>query len=189
MEKIPKDFTTTTKDWETAFFQKQEQELLEKIRETARQEEEQKTLSTQIGIADEKVVQDLMTVGIKADTVVVLYFIPLVMVAWADGEVQAGENQTILKVAEEKGIKQDSPAYGLLTEWLSRDPSSALFPAWKNYVQGLKESLDGATFETMKKDILEKCTAVAGAAGGILGMAKISGEEKQVIANLETAFG
>ena len=60
--------------------------------------------------------------------------------------------------------------------------------AWIHYMEGLCEKLTGEEKEAMKKEMLGSARAVAEASGGILGINKISREEKEALEKMEKVF-
>jgi hypothetical protein len=110
-------------------------------------------------------------------------------VAWADGSITREEKAAVLRAAEARGIKSGSIERGLLEEWLERKPSAELIDAWSHYIAGLCDKLTEDEKAAMKKEIVGGALAVAQASGGVLGINKISPEEKAVVTKMEKAFG
>jgi len=109
-------------------------------------------------------------------------------VAWADHAVHDDEHAAVLRAAEESGVAPGSPARQLLDEWLDERPSPALLEAWKSYVAALDGVLDAATRTALRDDLLRRARHVAEAAGGFLGMKKVSAGEQKMLDALEQAF-
>lgn len=57
-----------------------------------------------------------------------------------------------------------------------------------HYMEGLCEKLTKQEKIAMKKEIIGGARAVAEASGGLLGINKISKEEKKILDTMETAF-
>ena len=93
-----------------------------------------------------------------------------------------------LQTADKKGITSGSIEHNLLKEWLERKPPNKLMEAWIHYMEGLCEKLTGEEKEAMKKEMLGSARAVAEASGGILGINKISREEKEALEKMEKVF-
>jgi hypothetical protein len=64
-----------------------------------------------------------------------------------------------------------------------------LLNAWQHYVQGLCERISPQERDALKQELLRDAREAAEASGGFLGMGKISSQEKQVLAKLESSFG
>jgi hypothetical protein len=174
---------------EEEFFVRQNQELLQKLRDQKSREESKTQLSQYSGIRDEAVLEHLLNQNIQPSTMVALSLVPLVLTAWADGSMDPQERTAILQAMNEHGIDAHHPAHELLQSWLKEMPSSSLFETWRTYVRGLAHSMDPKAFDKLKIQIMQRTRAVAEAAGGLLGLgSKISTAEKEHLARLEAAF-
>ena len=173
---------------EESFFARQNEELLEKLRERDRQEQHKKALAAVSGIENEAVLDRLIELELCSETVAAAALVPLVEVAWADGEVQDKEREAILKAASESGIEDGSTSYQLLQNWLEQMPEAVLMEVWHDYIGALCAELDEAARDNLKKELLGRAVAVAEAAGGFLGLGKISAGEERVLKQLERAF-
>ena len=115
--------------------------------------------------------------------------IPLIEVAWADGKVNEGERDAVLKGAESYGLLKDQIGFSLLEQWLGHRPPAGLLESWIYYIRGLCPLLSGAEREILKADLTQRARAVAEATGGLIGKkSKISLREHDVLAKLESAF-
>lgn len=176
---------------EEAFFKKQHEAQLEKLRRKQEQAEAREALAAASGITDDPELLDrLAALGIHAETLAALTLIPLVEVAWADGKMEAREREAILKGAESSGIAPGSPSYGLLEIWTHDRPARELMDSWKAYIGALAAELSADQKWHLEERIVGRARAVAEAAGGFLGLGnKVSAEEERVLQELEAAFG
>ena len=166
---------------EEGFFAKVERERVERLRAEDERREARRSLGRKSGLDDESV-DFLLDVGIRAEVLAALDWIPLVEVAWSDGEVDVAEKGVLLAAAEEDEIAIDHPAHRLLRSWIEQRPGPALFDAWELHV-----SLAGRTLERRKK-ILDRAGNVAHASGGLLGIGRVSGAESEVLEIIEALF-
>ncbi len=174
---------------EDEFFARQSQDLMRKLKEEQLRMESFQQLALMSGIKDKDVLERLLNTGITASTLFALSYVPLVLMAWADGVMDPIERSAILKVLEEKGLDNKHPSYHLIVFWLQTPPSEKLFETWKAYVQSLKATMDSSSFEQLKLDILHRTLAVAESVGGFLGLgSKISSSERERYRQLEAAF-
>lgn len=172
---------------EEEFFRREDQRLIERRKELKAAEVTREALVKASGLTRTEVLDKLIALGIRAETVAALSFVPLVEVAWADGALDAKERRAVLDRAHEAGIHSGSVAHGLLEAWLDRRPDRTLLMAWTSFVQGMCQQLSADETAGMKSALLERARTVARASGSMFG-SKISSEEAGVLAELERAF-
>lgn len=175
---------------EALFFAQEDARLIARRRELAQRAHTQQALAEVSGIRDPAVLARLVDLDVSADLVASLAVVPLVEVAWADGDVDAREREAILAGADGHGIAKGSVDYDLLDEWLQRKPPVALLTAWTHYIQGLCAELAPDERQTLRRQLLDRARAVAEASGGFLGLtSRVSAAEKAMLASLAAAFG
>ena len=106
---------------------------------------------------------------------------------WVAHRVQcvSGDKDTIGKVVPVCPVRRVDQ---LLEHWLNEPPNDELLQAWRDYVSALKQSMKPASFTSLKQDITKRSQQVASAAGGILGIGKISKAEQAVLDDVEATF-
>ncbi|MGE5182056.1 MAG: hypothetical protein ACM31C_08335 [Acidobacteriota bacterium] len=140
------------------------------------------------GMSDEAVLDKLVALGLRANTIAALSLVPLIQVAWADGKIQDNERTAILQGAHGKGLERGTPGYELLQTWLQQPPKDDLFVAWEAYIKSLTSQLNDEQNRLLKNQIVGFAKMVAAAAGGILGFGKVSASEEKVLHRIENAF-
>lgn len=173
---------------EDAFFHAEEEKQIQKMRAELDKKSGRDDLRSVSGISDDAVLDQLVATGVTGRTVAALSLVPLLRVAWADGKMDERERDAVLAAAQGKGIEVGSAAFQLLHGWLDRAPSDALFDSWKAYIRELSSSLVTPQRALLKKQILDFANDVAKAAGGILGMRKVSAAEERALAEIQAAF-
>jgi hypothetical protein len=172
-----------------AVFYNREKDLVESFRERLNQLERRQQLRHVSDIRDEAVLERLLGLGITAESLAALGLVPLVLVAWADGEVAAKERDRIVAMAQAASIEPENGRYPLLEHWLKRRPPPELVAAWRDYIEQLRENMAAEDLETLRRDILDRAVEVARASGGLLGFGdRVSPAERAVLAELEKAF-
>ncbi len=142
------------------------------------------------GIHDTALLDRLVALGIRAETLAALTLVPLVEVAWADGHMDAKERDAILAGAESTGIGRESLSYALLRIWTHDRPPSELFDVWSQFVTALAAELQGGERAAFREKILGRARAVAEAAGGFLGLgSRVSASEEATLTRLDAALG
>lgn len=174
---------------EDEFFRREDARLKDKLRETAQREGIREALAHASGIKSPEILDRLIALDVRPETVTALSLVPLVEVAWADGSIDADERRVLLERAGTSGLAPGSPERALLEEWLARSPEPKLLTAWTQLIQGLCQQMSGEEVAVLRDGLLERARAVAGASGGFLRMgSKVSAAEAAMIKRLESAF-
>ena len=171
---------------EDSFFAKENEKLRKALREKEEAKNKKEALSAASGITDDAVLEHLLALNIRSDTLAALSLVPLVEVAWADGTMDDSERIAILSAAKDAGLSGDSAA--LLDGWLATRPSDKVLSAWKEYVSALASTMDAAAKDKLKQELLGRARTVAESASGFLGIGKISREEEDKLEELAGAF-
>ncbi len=170
---------------EELFFRQRDAELVEKRKKLEQMEKNKEALAHVSGIKNPKVLDKLVELEVSPAILTSLTIVPLVEVAWADGNLDQKEREAILAEA----AKHKAADNQLLEFWLKERPSSKFLEAWLHYIAGLKETMDPKEMESLKKELLHGANTVAKAAGGgFLGLERVSPEEKAVLKKMEEAF-
>jgi hypothetical protein len=171
---------------EDEFFRREDKRLMEQLAALRAAEATREALGKASGITKPAVLDKLIELGIRAETVAALSIVPLVEVAWADGGIDAKERRAVV---ERAGVPPDSAAGALLAAWLDRRPDPKLLTAWTHLVRAMSEQLGPEEAARVKTGVLERARAVAAAAGGVFGVgSKISAAEAAMLSKLEAAF-
>jgi hypothetical protein len=173
---------------EDQFYEKENREKLAAMKHKLDAQHSKEELRKASGMSDDAVLDRLVTLGLKANTIAALSLVPLIEVAWADGSIQDNERTAILQGAHGKGLEQGSDGYELLQTWLKKRPGEELFTTWEAYIKALSAQLNDEQNRLLKNQIVGFAKMVAAAAGGILGFGKVSASEEQVLTRIETAF-
>jgi len=180
------DLSSAGKSLEDAFFAKENARLLEQLRAKDRQAEQRTALRAVIQVQDEGLIDHLLALGLRPETVLAVTLIPLAMVAWADGSIEPRERDAILQAAAQKGVVPDSVAGQVLESWLKEPLDSQLVETWKRYIRAIWPSLTAQERAEVRQAGLDRARAIAEAAGGFLGLgSKISAQERAVLADLD----
>jgi hypothetical protein len=173
---------------EDEFFHKEEQKKLAAMKDKLSEQSTREELRRASGMTDDAVLEQLVELGLTAQTIAALSLVPLLMVAWADGSVQDNERQAILQGAHGKGLDEGSPGYQLLEGWLAKKPDERLFTAWEGYIKALAGQLNDEQNRLLKTQIVNFAKVVATSAGGFLGVGRVSATEDRVLARIADAF-
>ena len=178
------------KELEEAFFAKQNQQAVEKLKAEKHKAMSKEGIKEVTGISNDEVLQQLVGLNLNQETISALALFPLVEIAWADGVVDAKEVAAVLDAVHSAGVLKGSAAHTLLEGWLKLKPPAAWHQAWSNYVQALCAGMKPDERVLLKNELLGKAQQVASASGGILGLGgKVNKAEKDMLKKLEEAFG
>jgi len=181
-------FDERAKALEDKFFADQDANLLQQMQSDFVSSDRKSGLAAASGIDDATTLAAIDALGVKPETLAALQLIPLVAVAWADGQMQSNERNAILAAAEDSGLGGSPAARKLLVSWLDQNPGSELVDAWKGYAAAMLADLSPEAAGVMRGKLLEGAREVATAAGGFLGIGSISDEERAVLVSLEQAL-
>ena len=171
---------------EEAYFSKLQTQQLGRIREESRREEIRRELGAELGISDARFLDTLLELGITSETAAAFESLPLVEVAWADGEIDSQERWRVLALAIAFGLDLGRPAHAQLELWLRQRPEEELFEAWHEFAAiGLGRPKPAARV----RGVLEGAIEVANASGGVLGFWTVSGSERAAIDRIRGALG
>jgi len=174
---------------EDRFFHAKEKSLLEARRKLEHLKETKENLAKVSGIKNDAVLAKLVELNIRPEILATLFAIPLIEVAWADGEMHEKEREKLFQYAEKAGMKNRNVDLKVISAWLNERPDPGLMEAWTHYIQSLCSQLTEAERLTLKEEVMTDARDIAHAAGGFLGFGKLSQEEQAVLSKLEAAFG
>jgi hypothetical protein len=166
---------------EDDYFRKRDRELIEKMRRSAAVDGARDELSQRTGLQDADL-EELRALGFTADTASLLPLIPLVQVAWAEGGVSDAERTLILRLARERGIAEGSAADGQLSDWLASPPNPEVFTRAYRLIAAMLDGPAAGTHGLTADDLVSYSERIAAASGGILGLNRVSREERALLA-------
>jgi tellurite resistance protein len=174
---------------EDQFFQRENERLMKKLKDTFEQEVTAEKLKAATGITNPELLQRLVGLQVRGETMAAFWLTPLIEIAWADGKVDFQERARIMEAAVDAGIEKSSPAHELLDQSLREKPTGERRTVWRAYAQDLASRLGPKERRTVREDLLRRARAVAEASGGILGMGrKISPNEQKVLDAIAECF-
>ena len=173
---------------ENQFYEKQNQDKIAAMKSKLDTQSSKEDLRKVSGMTDDTVLDKLVHLGLAANTIAALSLVPLIQVAWADGAIQDNERTAILQGAHGKGLDKGSAGYDLLESWLAKRPPDALIDAWEAYIKALVNQLSDEQNRLLKNQIVGFAKMVAAAAGGFLGIGRVSASEEKVLHRIEAAF-
>lgn len=181
------DLYRSAQSLEDEFFLREDQRLMESLREMRALEETTGLLAEVSGIKDPGLLRHLAELKVTPAVATSLAILPLIEVAWADGKVEPNESEAILasldRVLFFQTIDRD-----IVESWLTHKPRASLFSAWEAYARDLCTRLSGEERRHLADEILAQARVVAQAAGSVLGFGGISKSEQAVLDRLGQAL-
>ena len=159
-------FGDREKAMEETYFRQEDAKLLEKLRQNAKLDEIAAALRDQLHVQNPDLLLRVRNLGITADNASALFLAPLLQVAWADGSVSKDERDTVLRLARQREVEPESPAYAQIVEWLKVRPSDELFDTAVEVLKAGFSVLPPAEQEERLQRVVEACNEVAMASGG-----------------------
>lgn len=143
-------------------------------------------------MTDAELLAELHALGIDQHSYRVVLLLPLVQVAWADGQVQAQERELILRVAGQHGLLDG--AHGkVLRRWLDQAPDAESLRRGRRLLVALAHRHRGLGSELDANDlrkIQDLCVKVAQAAGGLFdSLFTVEDAEQRAMEEIAAAFG
>lgn len=166
---------------EEEFFKKQNQALLEKLRNQLEATHPKAVLRKITGIDDEKVLDTLVALHVNHETLAAFALYPLVEVAWADGRVDDREREALLRAVAQQGIEPGTAVHETFERLLRDEPTPAVRDAWHAWAKALRERVEPGEASKIATGLAAQARAVAEASGGFLGVGQRVNEREQVV--------
>jgi hypothetical protein len=169
---------------EEDYFRKKDRDLVEQMQRAAADEAAREAMGQQTGLRDPALLQELQALGFTPETVRLLPLVPVVQVAWAEGSVTPAERTRVIELARARGIDAGTPADRQLAEWLAVRPDADVFSRATRLIRALLQAPAEDSLAITADDLVSHCERIAAASGGILGIGRVSAEERAMIASI-----
>jgi hypothetical protein len=168
---------------EEDYFRKKDRELIEKLKQAAAAEQSRREMGARTGLTDPEMLQELEELGFTPETVALLPLVPVVQMAWAEGGVTNAERKLLTDLARSRGIEAGSAADRQLQDWLARQPDDTVFARARRLIRATLAA-GHEQGDLTADDLVKYCENIASASGGILGIGKVSAEERALLASI-----
>ncbi len=147
-------------------------------------------LANESGIHNPALLEELLRYEIKPDLIRALELSPLFFVAWADGDMDLGEDQFIHEHLRRLDSPLSGASYRLVCHWFNVPPAPEYFAAWQVYMRGKCSAMEVEEREAMEQELMRLVRKLAHSSGGFLGLgSKVSNAEQRQLKKLERVFG
>lgn len=185
-------FGDREKALEEKYFRDQDAKLLAKLRQKADLDEIAVALGEKLRVDNPELLGKVRELGVTLETAAAFFLAPLVQVAWAEGKVSGKEHDVVLRLARQRGIASDSPAYDQLKQWLRVRPSDSFFDTAVEVMKAGFAVLPPTERDQRIKDVVHACHEVAEASAGLgrlLGLGDgVSGVEASMLDDITRTF-
>lgn len=172
---------------EEDYFRKKDRELIERMRAAAEADRTRRDLEEKTGLHDPELLRDLQELGFTPDTISLLPLVPIIQVAW-EGGVSDAESKLILRLARSRGIEAGSAADQQLAGWLEFRPTPDSFRRATRLISAMLDHPSETHVDLNADDLIRYCEDIAAASGGILGVGRISAEERATLTQIAQAL-
>ncbi len=166
---------------ENAFFFRMDQELIAELQRSMGIEEKLQAFQNATGIRNRHQLLGLIDAGFEVSTLTAFTWLPLVFVAWADGNLDNKEKETILAALVGKGISPKTAAMLTQHEWFSKPPDDELWDLWQQFAFETLNRQPTTLRNELMDEMVTLCHLVANASGDGLEASNISQQEWRVI--------
>lgn len=168
---------------EEEYFQRHNQELVEKLRARAANEAAAANIKAATGVQDDALVEHLARLGVTRDTVAVLHLMPLLEVAWADGEIQDEERALLHGAADE--AKLEGKALEAFEAMIQKRPKQIYFDVALEFIRTVLAAMPEAEANAARENIKSLTETIAQSTGGWFGIfGNVSDEEESALAHI-----
>ncbi len=163
-----------------SFFHRHNQKLLSQFREKLQREANADGIKEATGVEEQLLLSQLAELGVTRETIEVIHMVPLVQVAWADGEIQKEEAELLHKAAPQCGVKSES-ALLAFEALLKERPSELYFKTAQAFIRHLFMALPEEEAQIATQDLYSLAMQVAKASGGIFGFFSVDEQERAAL--------
>jgi hypothetical protein len=169
---------------EEEYFRRKNRELVEKMRRDASNEEARHEMGVKTGLHDPEMLNELQALGFSPDTISLLPLMPVIQMAWGENAVTDAERAALVKLARARGITDGSAADRQLSVWLSQRPDADVFTRATRLIRAMLDAQPQDQAPLTADDLVKYCETIAAASGGILGLNRVSAEERDLLATI-----
>jgi hypothetical protein len=182
-------FERRRRSFEAEYFSRKSGLLVAKLKEVFDREVDKEAIRRATGITNERLLDNIVALGLSGDLMAAFSLLPLVELAWADGAVDDREVRALMTALEGTGVVAGSPAYQRMEFAIRAGPDPEARKIWRLYADELKKTLSPAQLAEYREDLLANARSIAAVSGGILNVAfTISPNEKRILREIEKAL-
>ena len=158
---------------EDTYFESQDQELIATMKRRIGRAEERRKLAEAAHTDDTDIIEVLDELGYTAETLPVLFFMPVLEKLWSEGEIDSRKRKIIEDLAHNWGMPRGGPAFEKLSAMLSEKPSPEVRQVNLLAIKALLASTSDEDRKATEDDILSHSRMIAKAGRGLFGLENI----------------
>jgi hypothetical protein len=179
---------------EEKYFKTEDQRRIAEMRGEIQADEATKqtwlSIARGVGSEDLAVGRQLSDLGFNAETAKILFFVPLIEVAWADGKIGYEESYKLVDMVRQRGMRATSEAFDFLSKLTLNRPDAAFFDGANQVIRQVLSSMPGTQRDAEINNLADLCVQVATASRGFFGFgAAVSKEERDAIQDIIRDLG
>ena len=116
---------------------------------------------------DESVVKRFEKFGYEKEKLALLFLLPFIEVAWAEGFLQPVERRAVLRLATQLGVRPRHPVYEDLLELLAEPPSEEFCADANGFLREFLDKMPREQSDSLLSILQIGCFRVARAAGDV----------------------
>jgi hypothetical protein len=142
---------------------------------------ERRTMAAILGVSEsDNTLADLQEGGFDPCTVSLLELLPIVELAWADGEISVRDRRLLTGAAARRpGIR--GRASTQLSQWLARRPPDVMFRLCRRALRACLQQSTNQHVERMRSALLADCVLVVSESGGLLSEEPAASPEQRIL--------
>jgi tellurite resistance protein len=176
------------KTLEEAFFFRMDQDVITALQRKLTLNDKLKAFQDVTGIRNKSQLLGLIDAGFDLPTLIAFTWVPLVYVAWADGQIDPQEKTAIFKTLNSKGISPETVALMTDHEWFRQRPDNGLWNIWRQFTAAVMKHQPTDLRNELMDEIVTLCYVVANASGGAAGAGAVSERESRVVDGVAQSF-
>ncbi len=158
---------------EDVYFQSHDQELIAQMRRRIAHAEERRKLADAAHTDDSEIIDVLDQLGYTAETLPVLFLMPVIAKLWESGEIDARKRKAIEDLADSHGMPRGSAAFARLDSLLTERPRKEVLEVNLLATKALLVSLPDQDRKVAEDDIVSYSKSLAKAGRGLFGLEQI----------------
>ena len=98
----PNPFKLRERSFEAVYFSRKDEELVDKLKRVFHQKVDKQSIRDTTGVTDENLLDGLVELNLNGELMAAFNLLPIIEVAWADGEVDEKETRAVRAAAEKE---------------------------------------------------------------------------------------